>query len=90
MNAIINYLKCLFHLRGCKDVHKLLFDYVQGNLDAPTAAKLTKHLDDCPLCVDYVDTYRKTIAATREHCHAPPHLPAAMEQKLKEFVAREL
>ncbi len=91
MNAVINYLKCLFRMRSCQNVHKLLFDYVQGNLPPEKQQKLTDHLRDCPMCMQYVESYRKTISLTRECCCRPKgEMPAELADKLKDFIRKEL
>jgi anti-sigma factor RsiW len=72
-------------------VHQLLFDYAQGNLDADTAGKLERHLGDCPPCMEYVETYRKTIGACREHCKKPAaKMPPELQKKLQDFLAQNL
>jgi len=88
--------KFLHKLQGlvkcpCKEVQQLLFDYAQGNLDADTARKLEKHIGDCPPCLEYVESYRKTIHACREHCKSPARdMPPELKQKLTDFISREL
>ena len=90
MNAVINYLKCVFRMRSCLRVHKLLFDYVQGNLDVAMNQKLSDHLRDCPLCLKYVESYRQTITLTRKCIQPAVPMPAELETRLKDFIAREL
>jgi len=88
-NAFLNYLKCLFRIGKCVTVHRLLFDYVQGNLDSQTSDKLTKHLGDCPSCQEFVSSYRKTISLTRSCC-APParEIPPELKKRLEEFIEK--
>lgn len=74
----------------CKEVETLLFDYTQGNLDADTARRLEKHLGDCPPCLQYVETYRKTIGACREHCKSATDMPPELKKKLQDFIAQKL
>ena len=90
MNAVINYFKCLFRMRSCQTVHKLLFDYVQGNLPPEKNQKLTEHLRDCPMCLEYVETYRKTVSLTHECCRSKQQIPPELASKLTEFIRREL
>ncbi|NJN64684.1 MAG: anti-sigma factor [Acidobacteria bacterium] len=50
----------------CKQViEDFLHDYVAGALDAPTRAEFERHLGVCPACVNYLDSYRTTIALSR-------------------------
>jgi anti-sigma factor RsiW len=74
----------------CSEVHQLLFDYAQGNLDPDTAKKLEKHIGDCPPCLEYVESYRKTIGACRKHCTPAKDIPRELEKKLHDFIAKEL
>lgn len=90
MNAVINYLKSVLTMRSCLQVHKLLFDYVQGSLDPATHQKLTDHLRDCAVCLKYVETYRRTIALTRKCVRPPAEMPAELKSRLQDFIAREL
>ena len=68
IQGVINYFKCLLNLSDCKNVHKLLFDYVEGNLPVEKHTKLSAHLRDCPLCLEYVNTYKLTIQTCHDCC----------------------
>ena len=74
---------------NCRDVHRLLFDYARGALQPTVARRLEAHLGDCPPCLDFVETYNKTIVATRRYCRADATLPPELERKLRTFVAHE-
>lgn len=90
MSSMQDMMRKLLGIGGmpCSDVHKLLFDYVQGNLDPEAARQLTEHLGDCPDCLQFVETYRKTIGACRLHCRKKLEIPAPLEAKLKAFIAK--
>jgi anti-sigma factor RsiW len=92
MKNIIVFLKKLVGMGmfQCNDVEKLLFDYAQGNLDPQTTGKLDRHLQDCPGCLEFVRTYRMTIAATRTHCAPAADMPPELEKKLKDFISQNL
>lgn len=90
IEGIVNYFKCLFHLRGCMDVHRLLFEYAEGTLDAQTQRDLEKHLKDCPACLEYLTTYRRTIKATHECCRCHEEIPADLRAKLETFIREKL
>lgn len=74
----------------CSEVHKLLFDYAQGNLDAEKAKRLEKHISDCPPCLEFVESYKKTVTACREHGKATTELPPELKKKLCDFIEKEL
>ena len=82
-NCLTRYLR----LFGCIRTHRLLFAYAQGELDAATRRKLEVHLDDCPACLDFVETYRRTITATHRLRPAAIPIPEEMLVKLESFVA---
>ena len=44
----------------CQDVIRLLVDYLDTTLSAEACVALEQHLRDCPPCVAYLNTYRKT------------------------------
>ena len=92
MSSIQDLLRKYLGVGGmhCRECHQLLFDYAQGNLDADTARKLEEHLSDCPPCLDYVQSYRKTITACRESCKKPREMPPELKQKLQDFIAKNL
>jgi anti-sigma factor RsiW len=50
---------------NCSDlITKFLNGYLDGSLPAGTLADFEHHLDVCPSCVAYLQTYRETIAMT--------------------------
>jgi len=52
-------------LLTCQQVLDFLSDYVEGRLSAFEAARLEEHLALCPPCVDYLNSFRATLAACR-------------------------
>jgi len=71
---------------GCTDTERLLFELVEGELDSETQKKLERHLSDCPPCLRYVESYRKTIELTHLHCRPADQMPADLQHKLEEFI----
>ncbi len=93
MSSIQDLMRKYLGIGGmhCRECHKLLFDYVQGNLNEDTAAKLKQHLGDCPPCLEYVETYRQTVSACRKHCRkAAPEMPPELKKKLQDFITKNL
>jgi len=43
----------------------LIADYVVGRLNPKMLAGFEKHLDQCPDCAAFLNTYKKTIDATK-------------------------
>ena len=50
----------------CSEVLEFLWAYVSGELPPERAHEFDRHLSVCPSCVAYLDSYRKTIALSRE------------------------
>lgn len=46
----------------CRELVELVSDYLEGALPASERLRFERHLDDCPLCVEYVDQMRTTLA----------------------------
>jgi anti-sigma factor RsiW len=46
---------------NCREFTDFLHEYLFGNLPAEERAEFEKHLAECPWCVAYLDSYRKTI-----------------------------
>ena len=68
-------------MQTCKEVIDLLTEYMEGDLPPDQARELGAHLALCPLCVEFLDSLRKTSAAARnlrveevpEECHRRLH-----------------
>ncbi len=86
MDKIMGFLACLFHPHKCGRTKKLLYEYVEGELNQDTQHKLEKHLADCPTCLEYVKSYRTIIELTHHHALADTPMPPALKQKLCEFI----
>jgi anti-sigma factor RsiW len=48
-----------------------LMDYLEDALPAEQRGAFEGHMDDCPGCVTYLDTYRETVRLGREICGDP-------------------
>ena len=71
---------------GCSDTERLLFEFVEGELDPETKRKLEIHISDCPPCLEYLNTYQRTITLTHEHGLPPVEIPPELQQKLQQFI----
>jgi anti-sigma factor RsiW len=49
----------------CDNEVALIADYVTSSLDSGLLLAFEKHLEACPDCVAFLQTYKKTIEATR-------------------------
>jgi anti-sigma factor RsiW len=74
---------------GCPECVELLADYIDGSLPQDQIAQLEWHLDGCPPCVAFVNTYKGTVNAARRLREQPEtNLPAELRQKLIAFLKR--
>jgi anti-sigma factor RsiW len=75
------------HVTRCDECVDLLVDYLEGELPPERARALEIHLDLCPSCVSFVNTYRGTvnIARTLQADDIPPEVT----QRLIEFLRKE-
>ena len=46
---------------NCREFTEFLHEYLFGGLSDGERAEFEKHLAECPWCVAYLDSYRKTI-----------------------------
>jgi anti-sigma factor RsiW len=49
----------------CRELVELLIDFVADELPAERRARVQEHLDACPPCVAYLQTYQTTIRLSR-------------------------
>ena len=50
----------------CRQIAELHGDYLEGTLPPHTRELIDFHIDGCPPCVAFVNTYRGTIDAARK------------------------
>jgi anti-sigma factor RsiW len=73
---------------NCREFTEFLHEYLFGNLGAAERAEFEKHLAECPWCVAYLDSYRKTIQleqaafAASEDAPAPADAPEELIQAI--------
>jgi anti-sigma factor RsiW len=64
----------------CRQIADLLGDYLDGSLPNHTRQLIDFHIDGCPPCVAFVNTYRGTIDAARKL--ADVQIPAELKKRL--------
>jgi anti-sigma factor RsiW len=75
------------HVARCDECVDLLVDYLEGELSPERARALEIHLDLCPSCVSFLNTYRGTVSIART-LHADD-IPPEVTQRLIEFLRKE-
>jgi len=71
------------HHGDCREVFALLSEYLEAELPAATCQEIEAHLADCPPCIEFLHSLKRTV----ELCHGceagpqpPPLGPEAREQ----------
>ena len=70
----------------CREITDLLADYLEGELPADTARALEIHLEGCPPCIAFVNTYRSTVNAARRIREV--EIPPELHDRLLSFLQR--
>ena len=71
---------------GCPECMDLLADYVDGTLPREQAELLEWHLEGCPSCVAFLNTYKGTVDAAKRLRQTT--LPVELRDKLIAFLQR--
>jgi anti-sigma factor RsiW len=64
----------------CRQIADLLGDYLDGTLPKRTRDLLEWHIEACPPCVAFVNTYRGTVNAAAKFREV--EIPAELKQRL--------
>ena len=69
----------------CRQIAELLGDYLDGTLPPATRELLEWHIEGCPPCVAFVNTYRGAVKATQKlrAVEIPPELKQRLRSVLK-------
>ena len=75
----------------CRELVDLLCDFLAGELAEEQRRLIESHLEGCPPCVTYVETYRLTITMSRKlHCAPlPPQLKERLRAAMEQIKAKE-
>ncbi len=72
----------------CKDAIELFSEYLEAAVDADTLAGLEQHLRDCPPCVAYLNTFRRSRELAREASEV--EMPPELKRRLRQFLLAHL
>ena len=70
----------------CREFVDFLMEYLDGTLDPSERRIFEGHIDECPGCVTYLDTYRETVRLGRSICDADDSLPEDVPDALVEAI----
>ena len=66
----------------CRKLAELLLEFVAGELPPELREHIEEHLEWCPPCVTYLETYKTTIRLTRQLPCRP--LPEGLKRRLED------
>ena len=66
----------------CKEFIDFLMDYVEKQLPDRSRAEFEKHIEDCPECVHYLDSYRTTVELGQQVCRDEEPVPGDVPEPL--------
>jgi len=73
---------------NCREVSDFLREFVAGELPPEVVEEFDVHVGRCPTCVEFMNQYRATIAASRaaftEPCDVPDELVDAILKALQQ------
>lgn len=76
---------------NCQECVELLVEYLEGELDPALQKQLDEHFSACPPCVNYVDSYRKSMKMVSHFREiAPSDVPPELEERLRSFLKDRL
>jgi anti-sigma factor (TIGR02949 family) len=70
------------HNDDCKQVFALLSEYLDAELPDQSCEELRAHLADCPPCIEFLDSLKRTIGLC--HCCEPVENPAPLSPETRE------
>lgn len=71
---------------NCHEIMKHLSEFIDGDLDDCQCDVIRGHLDDCPECRTFLDTFRKTIDVSKKllRTEIPDEIRARLRDRLRE------
>ena len=72
----------------CRGAIEIMADFLDQTLASDVVEKLEQHLRDCPPCVAYLKTYRKTRELVGRAGRV--EMPAELRARLRRFLVEQL
>jgi hypothetical protein len=74
----------IFTNETCKQMTDLVFDYLSDKLSPNVKRDFQQHLQICPDCVNFLNTYKKTVSVTRSI--RPEEIPPRVRNNILNFL----
>jgi anti-sigma factor RsiW len=69
---------------NCQQLIDFCFDYIEGDLPNDEQALFRRHLAQCPDCVSFFETYRRTAEVSREALAT--QIPPSVREAVRSFL----
>ena len=69
----------------CREVFEMLSEYLDGELPVDTCEQIEKHIADCPPCIEFVESLRKSVSVFRDY--RPAENPPPLDPRAKQLLA---
>jgi anti-sigma factor RsiW len=75
---------------NCREFIDFLMDYLDGELPDAQRRVFDQHLQHCPPCVRYLESYRQAIRLGQQSLHSeePAALPPGVPERLLEAIRK--
>jgi len=74
--------------KTCKQMTDLIFDYLNDKLSPNVRRDFQQHLKICPDCVNFLNTYKKTVSESRSICSE--EIPPRVRNNILNFLRRRV
>ena len=74
--------------KTCKEMTDLIFGYLDNTLSRSVMRDFQRHLRVCPDCVNFLNTYKKTVPTSRSL--RPEEMPAIVRQNILGFLRKRI
>lgn len=74
--------------KTCKEITDLMFGYLNDTLSRSVMRDFQRHLRVCPDCVNFLNTYKTTVASSRSL--RPDEMPANVRDNILDFLRKRI
>jgi hypothetical protein len=74
--------------RTCKEITDLIFGYLNDTLSRSVKRDFQRHLRVCPDCVNFLNTYKKTVATSQSV--RSEEIPANVRDNILDFLRKRI
>ena len=69
------------HPENCKEMFALLSEYIDAELPAASCDEIRRHLADCPPCIEFLESLKRSVGLCRDCEPAEPPAPLVPAKK---------